>query len=177
MAFEIVQSELGRLMGRGPWGDDVDSFVQELAAMLPSLFQELPSAQVKATTGNGAPAPLQLEDFTDTPTIPFAAINRGNGDNFNLAINPETGAITSDAPNQPPAQVQVKSASSMPGFVVSGSGDSYLCTVYPNGTGNPGIDVLVTQLFIDSSETIPSGTPAIVTKNGGQYTMQVPVFI
>jgi len=163
-------------MGRGPWGDDVDSFAQEIVALLPSLFQEIPSGQVKATTGNGAPAPLQLSDFGPDATVPFARFNRGNGDVFNISINPSTGELTSDAENQPPPKKSV-SSSSMPGQVVSGGGSSYLCTVYPNGSAGAAITVNVEQLQIDSSETIPAGTWAIVTKNGNSYSMQVPVFV
>jgi hypothetical protein len=65
-----------------------------------------------------------------------------------------------------------------PGLVVSGSGSDYLVNIYPNGIGNAAVEVTVTQLQIDPSQTIPPGTAALVTKTtDGSYYMQVPVWL
>jgi hypothetical protein len=62
--------------------------------------------------------------------------------------------------------------------VVSGSGDTYQVTVYPNGLSGATETVEVTQLQIDAAETIPAGTWAMVTQLAdGAYTMQVPVWL
>jgi hypothetical protein len=66
-----------------------------------------------------------------------------------------------------------------PGFVISGSGNKYLCRIYPDGFSTTTTkDVLVTQMQIDPTETIPTGTFAIVLLGKDKkYTMQVPVWI
>jgi hypothetical protein len=51
----------------------------------------------------------------------------------------------------------------MPGVVTDGSGDTYACTLYPNGPDEDGVAVTgVKQLQIDSGETIPTGTWGMV---------------
>jgi hypothetical protein len=66
----------------------------------------------------------------------------------------------------------------IPGEVVSGSGDTYTVTIYPNGLLGTTENVTVTQLQIDAGETIPAGTWAIVTQMGdGEYAMVVPVWL
>jgi hypothetical protein len=87
-----------------------------------------------------------------------------------LQAQPVDGSPSS-APPKPPVPAV------MPGVVQGGSGDTYSVTVYPKGTGAAGQTVTVKQLQINSVETIPAGTWALVTKNGGAYTMQVNVWL
>lgn len=174
MALEIQQNELGRLMGRGPWGDDVDSFVQELSALLPSLFRELPVAKVEAKATDSNPAPLQLEDFTTSGDVPFVTVTRGP-DTFNITINPITGQLTSSAPNQPPARKPTPSV--FPGQIAAYLGANlYTVTIFTTGVTNPGTDVTVLQLQGDATVPIPNGSSVMVTKNASEYTMQFPVW-
>jgi hypothetical protein len=61
------------------------------------------------------------------------------------------------------------------GSVVSGSGNAYMVALDPQATP-PGATVSVTQIQIDSSQTIPAGTAVIVVQIGSSYYMQAPVW-
>lgn len=74
----------------------------------------------------------------------------------------------------------------VPGKVLSGGpGDTYQVEIYPGGLSVLNQDgsiqgatvVTAKQLQIDSGETIPAGTFALITKAGGVYYMQVPVWV
>ncbi len=64
------------------------------------------------------------------------------------------------------------------GKITGGSGTSYSVDVYLGGTGSTPTSATVTQLDIDSSETIPANTWALIVRQGnGSYVMQVPVIL
>lgn len=65
----------------------------------------------------------------------------------------------------------------VPGTVVSGSGTTYQVDIYPNGMTGASKRVTCKQLKLTSG-TIPSGTPALVTRTlDGTYEMQVPIWL
>lgn len=68
--------------------------------------------------------------------------------------------------------------STFPGKVTAGGpGDTYTVDVYEGGLSSAPTSRTVKQLSIDSAETIPADTWAMVSKNGSEYTMQVPVWL
>ena len=173
MALELQQSELGRMLGRGPWEDNVDGFVEELVSLLPALFKELPVAKVEARATDENPSPIKIEDATTDGQVPVFTVTRGD-EVFTVTLNPETGELSGQSPpdEQPPV------SSSYPGQVVSGTGATYSVQVYPEGLSNPSVVVSVAQLQIDAAETIPAGTWTMVTSlSDGTFVMQVPVWL
>lgn len=77
-----------------------------------------------------------------------------------------------------PKKTQTPPATScMPGQIVSGTGAAYQVNTYPKGLSGPAVQVAVTQLQIDPSQTIPAGTWTLVSQTSdGSYWMQVPVW-
>src|SRR3990167_1524023 len=65
----------------------------------------------------------------------------------------------------------------IPGKVVSGTGTAYQVRIYLNVLGASSKVVAVTQLQIDSSDTIPVDTWVLVTKAGTSYYCQAPVWM
>lgn len=66
----------------------------------------------------------------------------------------------------------------VPGKILSGSGSSYTVELYANGPSKASTkEVTVTQLQIDSGETIPAGTWTFVSQIGDGHFMQVPVWL
>lgn len=91
-------------------------------------------------------------------------------------------------PNQDPQEPQVLprkgtgerragGAGGIPGKVVSGSGDTYVMTLYPNGLSGDTETATVKQLQIASGSSIPADTWAVVSVSGDEYVMQVPVWL
>lgn len=69
-----------------------------------------------------------------------------------------------------------------PGVVTGGSGGTYNVNIYKQGLTGPTTAVSVKQLQIAGSDSVPSGTWALVSKGtkadgGVEYTMQVPVWL
>lgn len=110
-----------------------------------------------------SPSQLQAIATGGPGTLPVFGTNNPPG--IDLA-GTGTGANTSSAPT------------SFPGTIVGGAGSTYSATIYPDGLDGKGQDVAVTQLQIDSSETIPAGTSVIIVQTSdGKYQMQVPVWL
>lgn len=163
MPLEISQTELGRLMGRGPWDTDVDSFAQELCALFPALFKEIPAGKLEAVATDANPNPITLSDFTTDGNAPFATVRRPNGDTFTINISPQ-GVMTADpGPNNQPIPPKKTSPTapqpaSFPGKVLSGTGDTYQVAAYTSGLDEAPEVVEVKQLSINASATIPADT-------------------
>lgn len=91
-------------------------------------------------------------------------------------IETGTGDPTDD---DDPTTVAIESGGGggFPGKIISGSGSSYQVDVYEDGLTESPTRRTVTQLQIDSSETIPANTWALVGKIGDEYFMAVPVWL
>lgn len=63
--------------------------------------------------------------------------------------------------------------------ITSGTGQSYLVDIFGDGPSNPATDTSIAalQLQIDATDTIPAGTWAIAVQVGGNWYIQVGVFV
>lgn len=139
---------------------------EELFAILSNeklpLYHEGPVTLAK---GDDAQPGLSLPGFNEGDT----AISI-SGDTYNITIGGDglnMGGLPITNAGGSPSQ----GANGFYGTVVSGTGNRYRVRL------NTGAIVFVTQGQIDSGETIPVGTFALVTKASGNFFMQVPVFL
>lgn len=139
--------------------------------------------------------PVPASDFTPTGTsglpgsdLPPITVGYGpdggivlGGTSLSFQAPPVNGVpgtvynIAGQNPNNNPQPQQ--GGGGMPGQVVSGSGTTYQCKVWPQGTALPSLTVSVKQLQIADGESVPANTWVIVAKTtNGSYYMQAPVW-
>ena len=126
--------------------------------------------------GSGAPG-IVMRNFGDgSITIQV----RGPNDELMGDFVISDGKLASPVPKTLPTSGGGGSggANCFPGFVVSGSGDTYQVSIYLTGLSGSATEVSVRQLLISNGVTypIPAGAGVIVTKNGGNYYMQYPTW-
>ena len=96
-------------------------------------------------------------------------------------INITGGNLTFTNPGNLPQQGQGSGAGGgIPCKITSGGPGAgpYTATLYPQGpNSSAGAIVKVTQLQIDSGATIPANTWAFAVSIGGNYFVQVPVWL
>jgi hypothetical protein len=196
----IFKNQIPRLR-RQKWAN-VQMFADEMIALLSSDAPiEIDSPIVINNDTNQSPITINNhsnsdDDITinrypeppiDLPEIPPFDFPDGVGDVIIIHIN-DDGIEVEDAPADDPSNPTPRPSSTpsggggLPGVVVSGTGDSYEVDVYEDGLDLPATRRTVRQLQIDSSETIPEGTWAVVNKMtlpSGEdfYFMQVAVFL
>ncbi len=164
-----------RLLRGIPWKN-----ATELAEELVAMFSDnagpvqIPEG-VQLNAANGVP--IKVKGVTDD--TPIAQFQLPNGSDVNVSFTGGQLSFTDKATGDPvPSSGGGGSGDSTPtafaGTVVSGSGSSYQVSILVSGASQT---VSVTQRQIDASETIPAGTSALVVKDGGNYYMQVPVWL
>lgn len=130
--------------------------------------------------------------FPDLPPLPDPGSGGGVGDfiftNYygdgsgETFVNPPPGRDPSPGTGTVIGVSSGGGGGGFPGVVVSGGpGASYQVNVYLDGLAKPPTLKAVTQLSIDSAETIPAGTWAVIGSqtvgSGTNYFMQVPVWL
>jgi hypothetical protein len=165
-AFRLLRDEWA-----GPGG--AESLSQELYLILRSQDPLQIDSPVKITNDTGQPAVSVANNGNGTETGSVFSITQGGigGVKFDNLF-PGTPA---PAPATTPTVTSI-GGGGIPGQIVGGTGLIYQVRLYPNGS-TPGNLVTVRQLSIAAGETIPPGTWTFVTKIGGQYFMQVPVWL
>lgn len=127
--------------------------------------------------------PVQIKNNTDAPAVSIdsAGVDGGGADVFNITRGRDPDVAFSDVlPGvSTPAAAAAGGGSGgggVPCKVVSGTGSTYVVTLYPNGV-TAGGNVTATQLQIASDETIPPDSWGFAVLVGGRYFIQFPVWM
>ena len=172
-------SQRARLLRESPW-PNAQALAEELYAMSGNEERADFRNGVHIQTDQSGIPLVTASVFPESDEVPLATFNRG-GQEFVLTLSIDGSNFGGFNLNGDP----VSGPLSTPGFggggggggnvftgtVVSGSGSTYDVTL------NNGVTVSVTQMQIDSGETIPAGTSVIVVKVNSVYRMQVPVWM
>ena len=119
-----------------------------------NLFSTGDDLSIRLNFGDGSTGDITIGDIGVQFNIPSVSIG---GLNF-----PSTQTVpVKDGKIQIPAADAV-----FMGTVVSGSGDTYQVTIYPNGRSQPGQTVTATVPQIATGETVPAGTAVLVIQTG-----------
>ena len=152
----------------------------QLAQELYAMFQaDIPmTTDAPVTINNPNPQlPAVTIQQPNNPNAPYINMKDPKGNPIGgLGVNPSNGKPALVGANGQPQQQQ---GSVFPGQVQSGGPGAgpYVVTIYPNGTGNAGQNVNVTQLQINGGSTVPSGAWVIVVQTAdNSYYMQLPVW-
>lgn len=142
---------------------------QELYAIFQDSVPASTNAPLTANSSNPDQAPLVVNQFGNGGlSISF---NKGQGGG--IQINDGVPQLV-DKNGNPVGG----SGGGVPGKVLSGSGSGpYQVQIYPAGLSGTTKTVSVTQLQIDSSDSVPANTWTIVNQVGSNYYMQVPVWL
>jgi len=161
--------ERQRLLREEKW--TANGLAEELYAMIspdvpedfqaPTTFHQTPGG-APAITITGAGEGDSVFDFKGRDGAKVGDIRIVNNTIEIVQRDKDTGAETTIA--------GASVAGGLRGTVVSGSGSSY---VVNTSSGNKN----VTQLQIDSGETIPAGTSVVLFRDASGYFMQVPVWL
>lgn len=161
----------------------------------PGLAEEI-FAMMSPDVPNNTQAPIAVNLPTEATVAPFQVGNYTLGDPVIHFTGKSGQDLGSWAPSTDQFIEKVTSGSgggggggggsssstsqgkTYPGFVTGGSGDTYQVDIYKAGyPSGPATNVTVKQLLI-ISDTIPAGTPAMVTQGpGNEYYMNVPVWV
>lgn len=149
----------------------------ELAQELYAIFDDTNPTSSGPITASPAPGSTQPPLTLNQDPLTLGAISIKSGSN-NATIGLNGGSLTFSVNGDSQQPVGGGGGGGVPGVVVSGGPGSgpYVVTIYPTGLSGGTQNVNVTQLSIDSGETIPAGTWTVVTQVGSNYYMQVPVW-
>jgi hypothetical protein len=170
--FEEMQMwgfERIRLLKNDPW--DATDLAQELYAM------DLAANTDGTNLGNGATTtgPITTNDYVTGDTL--FQVNRQGQQPFIISLNSDGQFVVNEQPMVGGGGGSA-AATSFPGQIVSGSGNSYVVAIYALGLSQPPRNVNVTQLEIDPGDAIPAGSWATVSRAAdGTFFMQVPVWL
>ena len=142
------------------------------------MFQEQTPLYTKAPITidkpDGTDPPFTLRGFNAGDTV-IQMLGRGGEDAGSFVFD---DGLTFNTPKSEDQPVVASTSNVFAGEIVSGSGDTYTVNVYENGLSSGAVTRSVRQLQIDSGDTIPAGTWAMIGKGkDGSYFMQVPVWL
>ena len=186
-----LYKEAARRILRTKWRS-VQAFAQEVYAILSEDVQLRTDQPIVITQKPGQPAItiIQTPDATVPPVV-FTRQNPGDGtwevatpDGTTGTVPPQaTPPFTGfpiDLPTFPDGSGGGGGGGGgrvMLGQVTSGSGSSYVVTVYPNGTAAAGESVAATVPQIAADERVPAGAFVYVIRNpDGTHEFQPPVY-
>lgn len=155
MAITNNIKELNRLISETFHGE---AGTQRLAHVLREILKDDIPHIFNGPVTFGSGFPITFSGFSDGDTL-FTIVNAQGQPQGSVTFNSQQGGLQT---------VGISTGNVLPAVIESGAGTIYTVTIYPNGRSDTtgAFSATATHPDLDSTETIPSGTPCQVMKLG-----------